>query len=286
MTKQLALKGVLTWRTVRGIEMGVLDDGTPFLTGRSLARLCGVAISTIIEQKDKWDAGDRSGKFARLLASTGFDEPRLATPVKIGGVGVGAEALAYPERVVMAALDYYGFELAKPEAIANYRLLGRAGFRLFVYGALGYDPANLVPGPWREFHDRLATHDLPVGYFSVFKEMSDFILLAIQNGFRLNHKNLPDISVGKAWSAHWQEKGLASRFGERIKHEHNFPDYFPQALSNPQEMWVYPLNALGEYKTWLQREYIPNQFPQYVAGKVKQGTLPASVAELLLTAVE
>jgi hypothetical protein len=201
-------------------------------------------------------------------------------------VGVAAEALAYPERVVMAFLEYYAFDLSKPEALANYRLVGRAGFRLFVYSALGYDPNKLVPPVWREFHDRLSIHLLPQGYFSVFREMADFVILSIQNGFRLDHKNVPDISVGRLWSGYWTEQNLEVQHGQRIRHDHFYPDYFPQAASNPQDMWVYPVSALGEYKTWLHREYIPNHYPSYIASKVRQGALPASVAELLLAAVE
>src|SRR6185312_6921124 len=138
MGQQLVLKDVVASKTINGIEMGVLDDETAFLTGRSLARLCGVAYSTIIEGKDEWDGGDRTGRFHRLLASTGFDESKLAHPVKGPGAGIAGDSLAYPERVVMAFLEYYAFELNRTEALGNYRLLGRAGFRLFVYSKLGY----------------------------------------------------------------------------------------------------------------------------------------------------
>ena len=218
--------------------------------------------------------------------ASGFNEPTLADPVDFTGTGVAATALAYPERVVMAFLEHYAFELGRPEALANYRVLGRAGFRLFVYGALGYTTTADVPDKWREFHDRLSLHALPQGYFSVFREMADFILLAIQNGFRMDHKNVPDISVGRMWSSHWKDNDLESQFGARKEHPHNYPEYFPQSASNPQDMKVYPIAALGAFRTWLQGVYIPEHFPSYVAGKVKSGALPASVAELLLGAIE
>jgi hypothetical protein len=284
--KQLTIQEVAASKTVNEIEMGVLADGTAFVTGRSLSRLCGVAISSIIEAKDRWDAGQRDGKFARLLMESGFDETKLAQPVKFSGSGVATEALAYPETVVMAFLEHYAYELKRPEAIRNHRLLARAGFRLFVYNKVGYDPNKLVPQPWREFHDRLDIHVVPAGYFSVFREMADFIIVGIRNGLKVDHENVPDISVGKAWGAHWVASDLESDYGPRTKHDHNYPDYFPQAASNPQEMWVYPIAAMGEYRTWLQREYITQKFPAYLASKVKQGALPASMAELLLAAVE
>lgn len=277
---------VVASKTVDGIEMGVFQDGSAFLTGRSLARLCGVAFSTIIERREEWDGGNRTGRFARFLTGLGFTEPRLAIPIKHTGVGVGAEAHAYPEVVVMAFLEYYALELARPDALANWRILGRAGLRKFVHVAIGYDPARALPDKWREFHDRLEIHTLPRGYFSVFREMADFIILAIQSGFRMDYKSLPDISVGRTWGDHWAASDLASVHGDRVKHDHNYPEYFPQAASNPQDIWVYPVSALGEFRTWLQNEWIPNRMPQYIAAKVKQGVLPASTAQLLLTAVE
>jgi hypothetical protein len=90
--------------------------------------------------------------------------------------------------------------------------------------------------------------------------------------------------VGKAWGAYWAEKDLASLFGERVKHDHNYPDYFPQAASNPQPMWIYPVQALGEFRLWLYREYVPARFPKYLDAKVKKGVLPASTAEMLIAA--
>jgi hypothetical protein len=125
MAEQLVLVKV-----VDTIEMGVLEDGTPFLTGGSLSRLCGVAKSTVIERKDEWAAGDRTGKLMRLLVERGYDEPQLCVPIKMpGGAGVAADALAYPEEVVMTFLEYYAFEVGKPEAINAIRKLAHAEYR-------------------------------------------------------------------------------------------------------------------------------------------------------------
>jgi hypothetical protein len=282
MAEQLALVKV-----VDAIEMGVLEDGTPFLTGGSLSRLCGVAKSTVIERKDEWAAGDRGGKLMRLLVERGYDEPQLCVPIKLtGGSGVAADALAYPEEVVMTFLEYYAFEVRKPEALDAYRKLGRGGFKLFVYAALGYDPRNLVPQQWRQFHDRMNIHATPYGYFSVFKESADFILLTIQRGLQVDHQTVPDISVGKLWGQKWIDDNLEAKYGPRKKHDHNYPDYFPQAESNPQSMWVYPIDALPDYRRWLATVYVPTKFPAYIQGKVAKGVLPASTAELVKEALQ
>lgn len=282
MTEQLVMQAmVLAANTVDGIEMGVLDDGTPYLTGRGLARAIGTTESTIRGQRDEWAAGKRDGKFAKLLASTGFDEPHIAIPVGTAGAN---RFDAYPEPVVMAMLEYYAFEINKPEAILAYRKLARAGFRLFVYAALGFDPASLLQ-EFQEFRDRLRLHALPDGYFSVFREMADLLLAAIQGGLRLGFKTIPDISVGKMWAKHWNDDELEKKYGPRILHEHYYPNYFPQSKSNPQDMNVYPLDALPDFRRWFKAVYIPERFPGYLDDKVRQGLLSQRTAKLLLDAV-
>ncbi|HVW28098.1 MAG TPA: hypothetical protein VHC69_22195 [Polyangiaceae bacterium] len=208
----------------------------------------------------------------------------IAIARAIYAVETSVPAHAYPESVVMSFLDYFAFEAQNPTETAqrNFRTLARAGLRVFVYSALGYDPQRAVPAPWREFHDRMLLASSPMGFFSVFKETADFVLNAIRAGLRVDQHTVPDISVGKAWGEYWKSKDLARSYGERQKHDHNYPDYFAQAASNPQEIWVYPLAALGEFRLWLQAEYVPEKFPRYLETKVARGLLPPSVAELLL----
>lgn len=184
----------------------------------------------------------------------------------------------------MAFLDYYAFEAATPSEIAqrNFRVLAKAGLRIFVYSALGYDPAKAVPAPWRELHDRLLLASCPSGYFSIFMETSAFVLNAIRGGLRVDEHTIPDISVGIAWAKHWTDDKLDDLYGPRIRFEHNYPDYFPQAASNPQHPWVYPVGALGEFRVWLQDEYVTKRFPKYLDTKVQKGLLPPSVAQLLI----
>ncbi len=48
-----------------GVDMGVLSDGTAFLSGRGLARLCGVSSSTMSEILADWNGSPvklRTGK--------------------------------------------------------------------------------------------------------------------------------------------------------------------------------------------------------------------------------
>jgi hypothetical protein len=273
-------------KEIDGMEMGVLNDGTSFLSMRALSKMCGIANSTFSDTASQWLAGKRDSKLAQWLVRSGFSRDSLYLKTEIPGVA-GNVTYAFTEDICTLLLEYYAFEAPTPveQAVKNYRTISRAGLRLFIYTAVGYDPHSLVPGVWRELHDRLQLHSVPSGYFGVFREMADFILASIRMGLRLDASTLPDISVGRMWSDYWAEHNLDARFGTRTKHDHNFPDYFPQARSNPQNMWIYPVDAMGEFRRWLDGTYIPNNFPAYLRGKVKQQLLPASAVELILAEV-
>jgi hypothetical protein len=263
---------------VNGVEMGVLDDGTSYFSMRGLSRVCGVSNANLSVVSSDWLAGKRDSKLAQFLVAAGVDEPSLYAPTKQGAKDV----YAFGERISGLVLEYYACEAKVPSALANYRVINRAGLRIFVYTALGYDPQNLVPQPWREFHARLLLVTSPAGYFSVFKESADFVLYSIQGGLKVDAHTVPDISIGTTWGDHWKKNNFDDQFGKRIRHEHNFPDSYPQARSNPQEIWVYPVAALGAFRIWLQTTYIPLKFPNYLGSQVAKKAITASAAELLL----
>jgi hypothetical protein len=55
-SKQQSLDlGVQKLIEIDGIGMGVLSDGTPFLTGRGLARLCGITHRQVQDIATEWD---------------------------------------------------------------------------------------------------------------------------------------------------------------------------------------------------------------------------------------
>lgn len=65
--------------------------------------------------------------------------------------------------------------------------------------------------------------------------------------------------------------------------DHVYPPDYPQAASDRQA-WMYPADALGRFRAWLDEVYLPEKYPEYIKRKVKSGALPASRAELLLAA--
>jgi hypothetical protein len=272
---------MLVAKVVDGIEMGVLDDGTSFLTGAGLARACGVQKGVIYQRAIDWKDGKREGKLARLLLDAGYDEPLLYVPLD------GGRVHAYTDSVCTIVIEYYALDAgsADPTARNTYRRFARNGMREFIHRAVGYDPRNVMPPGWREYYDRLITTTAPPGYFSVFRDLSEFVLRAAPHGLILDPKTVPDISVGRTWSTYWTEQDLTAKYGERIKHEHSYPTSYPQSWSNPQDIWVYPIEAAGAFRRWLDDVYVPEKFPKYLAGQVKKKTMLAATAMGLLAAV-
>lgn len=270
---------------IDGIGMGVLNDGTPYLTGRGLARLCGVDNAMIVRLGSEWDEviqKPRVTKIKDILSSRGVS---IESPyVEIDG------ARYWTGAACISVLEYYGFEASQGDksiALRNFRVLAGEGFERFVYAQVGYDPNNNVPVEWKQFHDRvsLVYNKVPHGYFSVFKEIADLIVTLGQSGLHIDSTFVPDISVGISWSKHWQANNFDGKHGERTKFEHNYPDYFPQSASNPQEPWCYPEVALGEFRRWFREIYIgEGKFHKYLVGQSKVKALPASFAQIALDA--
>jgi len=273
---------------IDGIGMGVLSDGTSFLSGRGLARLCGVANPRVVELGQKWADGAPPPLVAgvkRILAQRGI---ALHTPYIEIRQPNGAFN-AYPDAVCLAFLEYYAFDALNTteQARSNYRILAGQALQTFIYSQVGYDPNNRVPAAWKHFHDRvsLTYSATPNGYFGIFKEIADIIVTLGQAGAHIDSSFVPDGSVGSIWATHWVSHRFDDQFGERIRWQHNYPEDFPQAKSNPQHAWCYPDAALGEFRRWLRDDYIGGgKFSAYLSGKVRQGQIPATFAQLALNA--
>lgn len=272
---------------IDGIGMGVFSDGTPYLTGRGLARLCGVDNASIVRIGAEWQEilqKPRISRIKELLEAKGIS---IESPyISISGNNY------WTGSVCITVLEYYAFEAAQGDnrvALQNYRILAGEGFQRFVYTQVGYDPNHNVPEAWKQFHDRvsLSYNTVPHGYFSVFKEISDMIVTLGQAGLHIDHTFVPDISVGISWGKHWSKSSLDSNYGNRKKYEHNYPDYFPQSVSNPQEPWCYPEASLGEFRRWFREVYIgEGKFKKYISNQSKVKALPPSFAQLAIAAYE
>lgn len=220
-------------------------------------------------------------KIDKLLRESGYDEPKLFIPSEDNGILINA----YSEPVCLALLEYYAFVVdePRPQAVKAFRTLARITFRSFIYDAVGYRPDQRAIDSWKHFHDRIdmTMDSVPPGFFSVFREIASMIVPMIRANIIISDKVVPDISVGIAWSKFWSDNDL-KKHGDRIRYDHEYPSYYPQAKSNPQQPYAYPDEVLGTFRTWLRREYIVSKLPAYLIGQTSRGTLTKNVAKKVI----
>ena len=273
-----------------GIGMGVLSDGTAFLTGRGLARLCGVSVSVIAELLAHWNHEAHKPRITKIKEILGGHGWASESPV-IAVLEIDQTlAYAWPDPVCLAILEYYAFDAQqgdREQARRNYRTLAGKALHDFIYTEVGYDPRHQIQEHWRIFHDRvsLTYSSVPVGYFCIIKEIAEMVVHLGQNGVHIDSSFIPDISVGLIWGKHWTTNNFDGTYGVRLKFDHNYPEYFPQAKSNPQDIWCYPQVALGEFRKWFRENYIGDgKFANYLTNAVKKKELPASFAQRAIAA--
>lgn len=267
-----------------GVEMGVLADGTPYLSESGIARMCGIDRAGLNRMSANWEAEKakkRGSAIQTILQKSGYSDGTLFLKCENLGVPINA----YPEKVCLALLEYYAFEVAtpRPEAINAFRVFARSAFKDFIYKAVGYTPEQSTFESWRHFHDRvsLVADAVPDGYFCVFREIASMIVPMIKNGLSLNEKVIPDISVGLAWSKYWKVNEF-EKVGDRIKFSNFYPDYYPQAKSNPQKVYAYPDAVLPTFRAWLKKVYIPQNLPKYLSGQSKKGSITPQTATAVI----
>ena len=272
-----------------GIGMGVLNDGTPYLSQRGLARLCGVQNAHISTISSQWNEPEQKPRIAAIkstLAKAGYTAPVAHAEI----IHKGVVNYCYPAEICLAVLEYYAFDAGtncQEPARDNFRLLAGSKLRELIYSQVGYDPTG--SHKFDKWHERIALnfHSCPAGYFSVFNEAHTIIYELIMAGAKIDEHFIVDDSIGIHWGKHWAAENLAEQFGkDRVKWPHRYPRSHPQSKSNPQEAWGYPLEALGYYRQWLQNTYIAGgKFSGYLGGKVAKGHLPPSIAQLAISAI-
>lgn len=270
------------------MEMGVLNDGTPYLTGRGLEKICGVGHGQFYRFITDWENEKfkpRGKIIQQLLDTQNYQGDSLFLRANYNGT----EVLAFTEPVCIAVLEYYAFHASdKKEKAQNViRILARSKFRDFVYQAVGYIPSSA--DKWKQFHDRvsLTYASVPVGYFSIFKEIADMIVAIGQHGIYINDSFVPDISVGREWAKYWKDNNLSDKYSQCSDYEHNYPSYFPQARSNPQRVRCYPEDALGEFRRWYRNVYVgKGKLRNYINKKVLDLNISSEFADKALEEYE
>lgn len=271
------------------LGMGVLSDGTPYLTNRGLAKICGIDPSATLRLLQKWNEEKhkpRGQKILELLAAQDYRGQNLY----VNASGIHGNFYAIPDAVCMALLEYYAFDaeqVNKDVARTNYRILARSSFKLYVYKQCNYNPNQKIDDSWQAFHERLLLNDnIPINYFSIFKELSTVIVNMIRGGCKIDDTTVPDISVGQIWSRYWTQNKFDETYGVRARFQHVYPDTFRQSSGGEYEAWIYPADALGVFRKWLYEIYLIEKFPKYLNTKVTSGSIIAPDATRLLDVLQ
>lgn len=261
-------------REIDGIEMGVLENGIPYLTQNGLARLCGIDPSSINQIAMQWANGSNSERLKMIadkLKDVALDFRDKTLYFK--GISKNSNIVvnAYPDVVCLAILEYYAFDAPeanrKEHARDSYRLLARVSFKDFVYKAIGYNPeCYKLTDAWKQYTGRvrLLLDSVPDGYWCVFREISSLIMELICNDVPIGPNIVPDISIGKTWINHWNKINGEETYGPSCTFKHNYPEGFEQAKSNPQIVHAYPDNALPEFRKWFKTIYLTTKYPAYI----------------------
>lgn len=272
---------------VDGIQMGVLANGTPYLTMRGLAIMCGVRPSVIQGLASDW-VNEKNKPRGRIINSSLLSQGYNSENLFIRTKGNGGEVHAYTDAVCMAVLEYYAFDASQPNAETartNYRILARDSFRRFIYNKTGYHE-NQITQSWINYQERILLNDqLPYDYFSVFREIADVMVHLVNGGLPINDHTVPDGSVGTAWGKYWDANEMDLRYRPRIRFAHKYPDSYPQSAANAYiKPWIYPIEALGDFRKWLYASYAVENLPGYLERKMNKGLIQD--VESLLEAVK
>jgi len=258
--------------TVDGVEMGVLENGIPYLTQNGLAEACGIARSVVYDIAKDWVknydnevlGNDRNSFLKEYLFRNGYKEQSLYIETESNGV----KHHSYPDIVSMAVLEYYAFESKSDnkKARENYRKFAQYGLQQFIYKSVGYE----IQDKWRFHNERqsILHNSVPLGYFSVFHEINALTLDLIRANLPVNDKTVPDASVGIHWAKYWES--ISHNHNERVPFPCNYPDSYRQSQANGYiEANAYPDSALPEFKKWFRQVYLPTKFPTYILTKAK-----------------
>jgi hypothetical protein len=185
--------------------------------------------------------------------------------------------------VCQAVCEYYAFDArqynGKDIAIRNFRMIAKAGMRLYIWSQTGYDPMTKnqpVGQPY--WYRRMMLYrektKIPVGYFSIFEEIISLIGDLEAQGYVIPRGCIPDISVGKCWAFHLQKVEKINPKNVAKKYKHQYPDW-----AYPIEAFIYPLELLPKFRVWMEEAYKPLKMFEYFRKK-DPSALP-SVCKLL-----
>lgn len=239
-------------------------DGVSGMTISALADFCGTKQPVITNLLNRIrDSDPISNDLPESLKSFAGSDLRLISNDLQGRIII-------PDEVCYAIAEYYAFDArdyeGKPIAVRNYRTVGRAGMRVFIWSRTGFIPAILRESlrsnttTYIERLENIRDHQISDEMWSTFREGAEVLLLVEKEmGVPVDQMDLCDGSVGSHWSAYRSGKPWEGDPGTYI---HVFRDQREQ-----RECKAYGLGELSHFRRWLREIYIPVHLPKYLADK-------------------
>lgn len=261
-------------------------DGVSGMTVTALAEFCGTEQPVITNLLNKIrDSNPISNDLEDCLKSYAGKDWRLISNDPQG-------RLIIVDDVCQAVLEYYAFDArayrGKEVAKDNFRVIARAGMRLFIWSKTGYIPlelrkteTKLTRGTY--WYKRLgialsdADKPLQAGYFCVYLEMMrffnelemrfDYVIDDIDS--ETGKHLVPDISIGRKFNEWLRSEDEVAYEARRRFLKSGHPIDFREAYkdrpcgSNYYEIvfynHVYPAESHGQYNIQPARSY-PNEY--------------------------
>ncbi|MCF7498993.1 hypothetical protein [Pseudoalteromonas sp. L1] len=244
-----------------GFEMGVMSDGTPYLTASGLAFVCGTARSNIITLVNDWQKQryhPRGKSISAIIDRNGGDSSKdLHKPIKVRG----NTHHAISADNCMAILEYYAFESRSDAQIArdNYRNLATQSLKEFIYKRTGYKATGALPAHLNRYLKNRAK--IPYTHFSMLNEITLNLIAPLEEaGYTLPEKLVPDISEGRLFCK-WLRENRNVEPNSFPVYDHEYPD------GRVVQAKLYPTEYLDDFRRHFHEVWITEKAGKYFADR-------------------
>lgn len=240
-----------------GFEMGVMSDGTPYLTASGLAFICGTARSNMITMVNDWQNQrllPRGVAISQIISRNGGNpENDLHSAIKVKGTTYHA----IPADNCMAVLEYYAFESRSDAEIArgNFRNLAAQSLKEFIYTRTGYKATGALPAHIVRYTKNRAK--IPYTHFSMLNEMTLSLIAPLEEaGYTLPDNLVPDISEGKLFCK-WLRENRNIEPANFPSYEHEYPD------GRKVSARLYPIEYLDDFRKHFHEVWLAERAAKY-----------------------
>lgn len=240
-----------------GFEMGVMSDGTPYLTASGLAFVCGTARSNIITLVGDWQNQrflPRGQAISQIIQRSGGDPTGdLHRAIKVRGITQHAISADY----CMAILEYYAFESRSDADVAreNYRNLATQSLKEFIYRRTGYKATGALPAHLARYTRNRGK--IPYTHFSMLNEITLNLIAPLEEaGYTLPENLVPDISEGKLFCK-WLREKKGIEPNNFPMYDHEYPD------GRVVQAKLYPVEFLDDFRRHFHEVWLVEKAGKY-----------------------